>query len=379
VNPRPTRPRTPAVARRLTALLLVLPLLVLAACGSDAGSAGADAAEVDPAAATSGDGARAEELRLGFFANVTHATALAGVSQNYYTEALGDTALKTEVFNAGPSAVEALFAGSLDATYIGPNPAINAFAKSNGEAIRIIAGATSGGASLVVQPEITGAADLRGKTLATPQLGNTQDVALRAWLAEQGYQVDPSGAGDVTVTPTENATTLQLFQDGAIQGAWLPEPWASRLVEEAGAKVLLDEKELWPDGQFVTTHLVVRTEFLEQYPGTVADLLRGHVAATAWVQDKPAEAKTAVNEQIGALSGKPLPQPVIDRAWENLTITEDPVAASLKKSADDAVAAGLTEQVDLTGIYDLRLLNTILTEKSLPTVDDGGLGAEGTS
>jgi NitT/TauT family transport system substrate-binding protein len=148
---------------------------------------------------------------------------------------------------------------------------------------------------------------------------------------------------------------------------------------EAGAKVLVDEKELWPDGQFVTTHLVVRTEFLEQYPGTVADLLRGHVTSTAWVQDHPAEAKAAVNDQIGALSGKPLPQPVIDRAWENLTITEDPVAASLKQSADDAVAAGLTEQVDLAGIYDLRLLNAILTEQSLPTVEDGGLGAEGTS
>ena len=369
------------MTRRFIALLLALPLLFLAACGSDSGSAstGAEEAEVDPSAVAAGEGARAEELRLGFFANVTHATALAGVSQNHFTEALGDTKVSTQVFNAGPSAVEALFAGSLDATYIGPNPAINAFAKSNGEAIRIIAGATSGGASLVVQPEIANPADLRGKTLATPQLGNTQDVALRAWLAEQGYQVDPSGAGDVTVTPTENATTLQLFQDGAIQGAWLPEPWASRLVVEAGAKVLVDEKDLWPDGQFVTTHLVVRTEFLEQYPGTVADLLRGHVTATAWVQDQPVEAKTAVNDQIGALSGKPLPQPVIDRAWENLTITEDPVAASLKKSADDAVAAGLTEQVDLAGIYDLRLLNAILTEQSLPTVEDGGLGTEGTS
>ena len=369
------------MTRRFIALLLALPLLVLAACGSDTGAAstGAEQAQVDPSAAAAGDGARADELRLGFFANVTHATALAGVSQNHFTEALGDTTLSTQVFNAGPSAVEALFAGSLDATYIGPNPAINAFAKSNGEAIRIIAGATSGGASLVVQPEIASPADLRGKTLATPQLGNTQDVALRAWLAEQGYQVDPRGAGDVTVTPTENATTLQLFQDGAIQGAWLPEPWASRLVVEAGAKVLVDEKELWPDGQFVTTHLVVRTEFLEQYPGTVADLLRGHVTSTAWVQDNPAEAKTAVNDQIAALSGKPLPQPVIDRAWENLTITEDPVATSLKQSADDAVAAGLTEQVDLAGIYDLRLLNAILTEQSLPTVEDGGLGTEGTS
>ena len=368
------------MTRRFIALLLAVPLLVLGACGSDSGSATSSSeAEIDPSAAAAGDGARAEELRLGFFANVTHATALAGVSQNHFTEALGDTTLSTQVFNAGPSAVEALFAGSLDATYIGPNPAINAFAKSEGEAIRIIAGATSGGASLVVQPEIASPADLRGKTLATPQLGNTQDVALRAWLAEQGYQVDPSGAGDVTVTPTENATTLQLFQDGAIQGAWLPEPWASRLVVEAGAKVLVDEKELWPDGQFVTTHLVVRTEFLEQYPGTVADLLRGHVTSTAWVQGQPAEAKAAVNEQIGALSGKPLPQPVIDRAWENLTITEDPVATSLKKSADDAVAAGLTEQVDLAGIYDLRLLNAILTEQSLPTVDDGGLGAEGSS
>ena len=165
---------------------------------------------VDSAASTQ----PAEELRLGFFANVDHATPLVGLTEGFYTTSLGDTKLTTQVFNAGPAAIEALLGGSLDASYIGPNPAINAFAKSNGEAIRIVAGTTSGGAALVVKPEINGADDLRGTTLATPQLGNTQDVALRAWLKEEGLEILFDGGGDVTISPTENATTLQLFQDG---------------------------------------------------------------------------------------------------------------------------------------------------------------------
>jgi NitT/TauT family transport system substrate-binding protein len=345
-------------------------LAVTAACGTDSD---APASESDSAASTQ----PAEELRLGFFANVTHATPLVGVTEGFYTTSLGDTKLTTQVFNAGPSAIEALLGGSLDASYIGPNPAINAFAKSNGEAIRIVAGTTSGGAALVVKPEINGPDDLRGTTLATPQLGNTQDVALRAWLKEEGLETSPDGGGDVTISPTENATTLQLFQDGAIQGAWLPEPWASRLVLEAGAKVLVDEATLWPEGRFVTTHLIVRTEFLDEYPETVKDLLEGHVETTQWIEDNQDQAKSDVNGKLAELSGKPLPQEVIDRAWENLTITVDPIATSLRKSASDAVDAGLTEETELRGIYDLGALNAILESRGLATVSDGGLGSGG--
>ena len=209
-------------------------LLVLAACGSDS--------EVHQVSTT---------VRLGYFPNITHATALVGVAKGIYADKLDQDKLETQTFNAGPAAVEALFAKAIDATYVGPNPAINAWAQSNGSAVKIIAGATSGGAALVVKPEITKSADLNGKTIATPQLGNTQDVALKYWLKEEGVEA--------TVIAQENGITLQSFQDNQIAGAWVPEPWVTRLVQEGGGKVLVDEKTLWPGGNFVTTQLVVRT------------------------------------------------------------------------------------------------------------------------
>ncbi len=354
---------------RSASLVAVAALVaVTAACGSDSDA---------PSAGSAASSQPAEELRLGFFANVTHATPLVGLTEGFYTTSLGETKLTTQVFNAGPAAIEAMLGGSLDASYIGPNPAINAFSKSNGEAIRIVAGTTSGGAALVVKPEINGPDDLKGTTLATPQLGNTQDVALRAWLKEKGLATSVDGGGDVTISPTENSTTLQLFRDGAIQGAWLPEPWASRLVLEAGAKVLVDEATLWPEGQFVTTHLIVRTEFLDEYPDTVKDLLEGHVETTEWIDGNRDQAKSDVNAKLTELSGKPLPQEVIDRAWENLTITVDPIASSLEKSASDAADAGLIQKTELRGIYDLDTLNAILESRGLAAVSDGGLGSSG--
>ena len=205
-----------------------------------------------------------------------------------------------------PQAVEALFNGALDATYIGPNPAINAFAQSQGQAVRIISGATSGGAALVVKPEIADAAGLAGKKLATPQRGNTQDVALRAWLSDQGFKTDLEGGGDVSIVPQENAQTLETFRSGAIDGAWVPEPWVSRLVNEGGGKVLVDEASLWPGGQFVTTHLIVRTEFLKDHPAAVRKLLEAQVAANEFVNTKPAEAKALANQGIEKITQKPL-------------------------------------------------------------------------
>lgn len=319
----------------------------------------------------------AATLRLGYFANLTHAPAIVGLDKGFIPQALGRTTLQPQIFDAGPAAVEALFAGALDAAYIGPNPAINAFGQSDGEAIRIIAGATSGGAQLVVRPGIADARDLKGATLATPQLGNTQDVALRAWLTGHGLRNSVQGGGDVTISPTRNADTLQLFKAGRIDGAWVPEPWASRLVQEAGARVLVDEKDLWPGGRFVTTHLIVRTEFLQQHPETVEALLRGHVEAVQWINRHPAEARTLVNNGLAARTGKPLQPAVLDRAWANLTVTVDPVASSLQRSADDAVAAGVSvHKVDLNGIYELTAVNRILAERGLPTVSSGGLGKE---
>src|SRR5687768_12978402 len=317
------------------------PLLsVLVACGGNSAA--------DTSAGAGAPGGTATELRLGYFANVTHAPALIGVQEGFFANELGDTKLTTQVFNAGPDVVEAVFAGALDASYIGPSPTINAYGQSEGDAVRIIAGAASGGAQLVVREGIDSPEDLKGTTLATPQLGNTQDVALRSWLTEEGLENNIDGSGDVTIAPTPNADTLNLFKAGDIDGAWLPEPWASRLVLEAGASVLVDERDLWPDGEFVTTHLIVRTEFLEQYPETVAALLRGHVAAVQFATEDEAAAKTSVNAGLEASGSSALPVEVLDRAWEGLTATYDPIASALEQSAADGFAAGTTEtEVDL--------------------------------
>ncbi|MFE5836997.1 ABC transporter substrate-binding protein [Arthrobacter sp. NPDC056493] len=321
----------------------------------------------------------ATELKLGYFGNITHATALVGVQKGFIAKELGDTKLSTQVFNAGPAAIEALNAGAIDATYIGPNPAINSFVKSKGESISIIAGAASGGAQLVVKPEIKTAADLKGKTLASPQLGGTQDVALRAWLGKQGYKTNTDGGGDVAINPTENAQTLKLFQNGKLDGAWLPEPWASRLVLQAGAKVLVDEKDLWDGsltgkpGEFPTTILIVNKKFAAEHPQTVEALLKGHVEAVKWLNDTPvAEKATEVNAALKEAAGKALPQEVIDRSLKNIVFTVDPLAGAFKKLLQDGVDAGTTKQADINGIFDLTKLNEVTGEKT----SAAGLGQE---
>src|SRR3954469_18786747 len=221
--------------RRALAVLAAVPLAIgLAACG---GTSAAD---------DSASGGAPSELRLGYFANVTHAAALIGVQQGFFADQLGNTKLTTQVFNAGPDEVEALFGGGLDAAYIGPSLTINAYGQSNGDAIRIIAGAASGGAQLVVRDGIASASDLKGKTLASPQLGNTQDVALRTWLTSKGLENSVTGGGDVTITPTANSDIPTLFDAGKLDGAWVPEPYASTLVLSHGAKVLVDERTSGP-------------------------------------------------------------------------------------------------------------------------------------
>ncbi len=360
---------SPHVPRRAGVAVAVLPLIWgLAACGSDDSSA----------AAAAGGGGAAAELRLGYFANVTHAAALIGVQQGYFADELGDgTELTAQVFNAGPDEVEALFAGALDVAYIGPSPTINAYGQSDGDAIRIIAGAASGGAQLVVREGIESPADLRGATFASPQLGNTQDVALRTWLTDQGLDNSVEGDGDVTIAPTLNSDIPNLFQSGELDGAWVPEPYASTLVLDAGGQVLVNERDLWPEGQFVTTHLIVRTEFLEQYPETVDALLRAHVESVEFATGDPAGAKAAVNTALEAAGGRELAAPVLDRAWSELTVTYDPIASALAQSAQNGVAAGTTEEeVDLDGIYDLRPLNALLAELGLAPVTSEGLGTE---
>ncbi len=355
-----------ATSRSVTAALIATALMATtAAC-----------AGTSTASESTGDQGPAAEVHLGYFANVTHAPALVGVAGGHFAEALGDTKLSTEVFNAGPAELEALNAGAIDIAFIGPNPAINGFVKSHGKALRIVAGAASGGAALVVRDGIDSSGDLHGKAIASPQLGGTQDVALRYWLKEQGLEADLQGGGDVAVTPTENAQTLQLFQKGELDGGWLPEPWASRLVLDAGAHVLVNEADLWDGGQFVTTNVIVRADFLAEHPDTVEAVLRGEVEAIKALQEDPEGSAKLVNEQIAEASGKPLSEEVLASAFGNLTFTADPLAATLQTLLDHGVEAGTTTDADLSGIYDLRLLNKVLAADGQEKVSASGLGEE---
>jgi NitT/TauT family transport system substrate-binding protein len=360
-----TLPR-PGRFTRCLALLLALGL-VAAACGDDDDSAAAGASDEGGEESAGDTGADAEpsgSLRLGYFPNVTHAPAIIGVQDGLFEEALGDgVELETTTFNAGGEAIEALFSDAIDATFVGPNPAINGFSQSEGTALRIVAGTTSGGASLVVRDGIDSPDDLEGTTLATPALGNTQDVALRAWLLEQGYETDQAGGGDLSITPQDNPDTLTAFQQGDIDGAWLPEPWATRLILEGEGQVLVDEADLWPEGEFVTTHLIVATEYLEEHPANVRALVEGLLEAIDVANGDAAEAQTITNDGIEADTTNRLADETIAGAWENLSFTPDPIASSLEESKDDAVEVELLDDVDLGGIYDLATLNQLLAER----------------
>ena len=319
-------------------------------------------------AGSSGQGA---EVRLGYFPNLTHATALVGLHRGYYRDELAadGATLVAQDFNSGTDTIEALLGGGLDATYIGPSPTVTAFAESNGEQVRVIAGAASGGAGLVVQPEISSIQDLRGKIVATPSVGNTQDIAARYYFKTKGFETDIDGGGDVSIVGQDNSVTIQAFRQGEIAGAWVPEPYVS-ILENAGGKVLVDEADLWPGGKFVTTQLVVRTDFLEEHPDLVQDLLRAHVQANDFLNESPDEAKKMVGEELLELTQAELPAEVLTSAFESLTFTNDPLSATLKKSAAHAEEVGVIDpiEVDLDKLYNLEPLNKILTDGGLEKV-----------
>ncbi len=313
----------------------IIVVTLFAACVlAFAGCSSSDSASPSNSAASGSSAEGAVTLRLGYFPNITHAQALVGLARGTYSSALGpNVQLKTTTFNAGPAAIEALFAGDIDATYMGPNPAINGYLKSDGEALRVVAGAASGGALLVVRPDanIKSAKDLDGKKIATPQLGNTQDVALRNYLSANGLGAKESG-GNVQVLPMQNSDTLNLFMQGDIDGAWVPEPWATRLVKEAGGQ-------------------------------------KAHVETTQWINANPEEAKKVVNDGIKQVAGAGLSADVVDAAWQHLKFTYDPIASSLRSSADAAYKLGfLTDKPDLSNIYALDTLNKVLQAQNLPTV-----------
>lgn len=372
----PQRARGTGAGRRLRTLVAgALVLLVLSACATTGRPANAEVfTDLGPA----------QEVRIGYFANVTHSAALVADVEGYFQDALGaDVKVTVTTFNAGPAAIEAVRGGSIDVAYVGPNPAITGYVTTNGSLLRIVAGAASGGAQLVVDPQVTSVDQLAGARIATPQRGGTQDVAARAHFAEHGLRTDINGGGDVSIVPTTNAQTLQLFTDAQIDGAWLPEPWASRLVLEAGAAVLVDERDLWPGGEFVTTNIIATQRFLGEHPDSVTAVLEAHVQAIDWITAHPTEAATVVNAALEDKAGKALPDDVLTRSFANLTFTADPFASTLDTLFTDGLDAGTTElplgiSADgaLDGIYDLRLLNSVLTAHGDAPVSAGGLGKE---
>jgi ABC transporter, substrate-binding protein, aliphatic sulfonates family len=340
----------------VVAMLVASALLGLSGCSAMAG-------------ATAKAPAEPPELRLGYFPNFTHAPAIVGVEKGYYQSELGRaTKLTTQTFNAGPAALEALLSGSIDAAFMGPSPTITGFVQSNGEALQVVAGAAANGAFLVVRKGITSVAELKGKTLATPQLGNTQDVALRYWLKQQGYTTTTEGGGDVAIQPQANGTALQAFVQGSIDGAWVPEPYASEMIAKGNGHVLVDESRLWPDHEFVVTNLVVSKSYLARYPDGVSRLLKGLLRSLDYIKKNPSESKTLVNASLKNLTGSAIPAHELDAAWSHVEFTSDPVASSLIAGARHAQSVGLLGRASLQGLYDLKPLNRLLERAGLTEV-----------
>jgi NitT/TauT family transport system substrate-binding protein len=330
-------------------------------------------APISVASAQSPDTSK-KTLRIGYFPNITHSQAVIGLNNGDFQKVLGDNiTVETFRFNAGPSAIESLLAGRIDATYIGPNPAINGYLQTNGEDVRVIAGAASGGASFIVRNDsgIESPRDLGGKKFASPQLGNTQDVALRKYLQDNGFKTTEDG-GNVTILPIANADILTVFLKGDIDGAWVPEPWATRLVQEAGGKVFVDERDLWPDGKFVTGNIIVRTDYLKQNPDVIKKLLEAHVDETLRINNDTKSAAKEFNSQLNKITGQEINPAVLDTAYSHLEITYDPLKLTLFKSANDAYDLGFIakgkDRPNLSGIYDTTILDQVLTEKGIQPI-----------
>ncbi|MFY3741019.1 MAG: NitT/TauT family transport system substrate-binding protein [Candidatus Nitrosomirales archaeon] len=345
-------------------------IIALVAIASYAALLGSSVAQDNGATPVDQDRIATEVLRIGYFPNVNHAPAVIGLGRGDFQKALSDIEVKTQTFNAGPSAIEALFANQIDATFVGPNPAINGYVKSNGD-LRIVAGASSGGAVFVVRKDagINSVEDFAGKRFASPQLGNTQDVALRAYLLDHGYKTTDKG-GNVEVLPVKNPDILTLLLKKEIDGAWVPEPWGALFLKEGNTKLFLDERDLWPEGKFVTVHLVVRTNYLKDNPDVIKKLIEANVDETIWMNNHKEEALRVLNAEIEKLTGAKVPEDELKDAFSRLDITYDPISDSLIESANDAFNLGFLgeKRPDLSEIYDLTLLNEVLKEKGLAPI-----------
>lgn len=292
-------------------------------------------------------------LRVGYFPNITHAQGVIGAhgtkeGRGWFEARLGpDVEVQWFAFNAGPSAMEAIFAGSLDLAYVGPNPALNAYIRSRGAEVRVLAGAAEGGAALVVRADagIAEDKDFKGKKLATPQLGNTQDVAARAYFKRRGFRITPTG-GEVLIVPTTNPEQLTLFQTKRIDAAWTVEPWVTRLEQEGNGRIYLEQKDA------VTTLLTARAKFLKEQPALAEKFRQAHVELTAWVNAHPDEAKAAVRTGLSAEARRELSAKLVDAAWPRLVFTAELRKAQLSELVRDAQSVGyLRDAIPLDRLF----------------------------
>lgn len=297
-------------------------------------------------------------LRLGYMANLTHAQPILGLADGSLERAAG-LPIKPRVFPSGPAAMTALLAGELDLLYVGPSPAVNGYIRSQGRVLRIIAGSASGGAVFVTQPGFD-PAHLDGARLATPGVGSTQDIALRHLLALLGLRTREQG-GRVRVTPLAPPDILTAFGRGDLDGAWVAEPWGSRIVTETGAVIAWDERELWPDGRFATTVLVAAAPYLEQHRDTVRRFVQAHVDLTRWIQLNPEAARDRLRRELARLQGKPMADNVLAAAFGRVDFVSDPPVESVREQAGRAFRLGLLgpRPPDLAGLFDLTLLQEV--------------------
>jgi len=321
-----------------------------------------------------GQSTQKKVFRLGYFPNINHAQALIGVGNGDYQKVLGNNIeLKTLTFNAGPSATEALLANQIDAAYIGPNPTVNGYVVSEGKALRVISGVASGGAVFIVRNDsgIQSTKDFAGKKFASPQIGNTQDVALRKYLLDNGFKTKDKG-GNVEVLPIKNPDILTLFLKKEIDGAWVPEPWGEKLIKEGNGRLFLDERSQWPADKFVTANIIVNPEYLKNNPDVIKKFLEAHVNETQWINSHKEEALKTFNFELKKLTGQTIPDDQLKEAFSRLELTYDPLQETLIKSANDAFEIGYLGKTkpDLNGLYDLRILNEILKEKGLQGIAD---------
>ena len=345
---------------------------VVASAGLLLGLAGATVAGIGPAAA--GAHSPRERTRPSPSTSVTcptstQATPLVGIQAGLFQKYLGKTAtLSTETFTSGVPAIQALLTGGIDAAYVGPNPAISGFTSSNGKALQVISGSTSGGAGLVVKSNITKVSQLKGTTLASPSLGNTQDVALRYWLLKHGLKTTTTGGGAVHITPETNSLILSQFIAGQLTGAWVPEPWLTEMVQQGHGRVFVNERNLWPQHRFSTTILVASQSLIKSHPAVVKALLEGQVETNIFLRDNKAKAQSDANKAITTLTGKGLSTSEVKTAWNDLLFTNDPIATSVATDVKHAQAVGLLGAVNLKGFYDLAPLNKILKSKGIKPV-----------